>query len=161
MADVSTRNRWLGTHAVPLGAFLLSGIVMNGYFTWDADQFNAACSDSGNSLPNWGLVNWMLSIALWMVPGIAPLLARSIAYSRYCLVVWGLFFALEMLVVSDAAGGWDVNCYKRIGIGEAILWLLAILVVALVLSGALVLVVVATANKLLQHVRVRQRSPRT
>jgi hypothetical protein len=120
------RSIWLGMHVIPFYASIASWVVTNGFFSWDARYFAVECSGSGNSLPPWGLEAWIVYSPLWLLPGLVPLLLRSKVYTGAYLSIWILIFLVQLMCIGDGAGDY-INCYKRTGEAEMVIFILAIL----------------------------------
>jgi hypothetical protein len=93
----------------------LSGLLLDGQWTWYSYHFNAACADSGNSVP----ASWFLFSGLMLIPAaISLILLSNRVYFFTCLIVWLFFVAFQLTLIGEEASTEKmigIDCYRDVG----------------------------------------------
>ena len=99
---------------------VLSGILLDTYWTWYSYHFAPACYETGNGVP----ASWFLFTAVLLIPASASLIFRSNpVYVLICLAIWLLHTGLQVYLIADERwfeGFAGINCYRDVGAGAAV-----------------------------------------
>ena len=143
--------------SVLFSCFALSGISLDGYWTWYSYHFAAACSDSGNSIS----ATWFLFAALSLIPASASLIFRSDRiYVVICVVIWLLYIVLQIYLITDDRrfeGIAGVNCYRDVGTGSAVSFAFTIFFSVIIIAITLAFGAVQLVQKWLKRVEAKRR----
>jgi hypothetical protein len=126
------------TRWILFAGIVLTGLALDGYWSWYPSHFAAACADSGNSVPP--------SFPIFVVGSLLPAafsfpFRRSPAFTLigFCAASLHALIQLYAIAQSEAFG---VNCYRDIGSGQVgamlLLILLSILLVTVTVAFGLV-----------------------
>jgi hypothetical protein len=133
--------------------FMLSGILLDAYWTWHSYRFAAECSESGNTEP----ASFFLFTIISAIPAITSItFGRSPIYIVICLGAW-LFFILSSFLVIENQFAIEkqigLNCYRDIGSGQVVSFMFtaifSIVIIAVTLAfGAAALARHLQSNKI-------------
>lgn len=100
--------------------FVLSGLLLDGQWTWYSYHFEAACADSGNSVP----ASWFLFTGLMLIPAGTSLIFRSNRGHLFtCLITWLFYVAFQLILIGEEASFEKmigINCYRDVGAAAAV-----------------------------------------
>jgi len=118
--------------------FVLSGILLDAYWTWYSYHFAAACSESGNSVP----ATWFLFTAVLLVPASTSLIFRgNPLYVVICLSIWFLHMMVQVYLIAEVnrfEGFAGINCYRDVGAGGAVSLAFAVMFGAAIVAATVV-----------------------
>lgn len=117
--------------------FLLSGLLIDGVWTWYSYHFEASCADSGNSVPP----TWFLFTGLMLIPAGTSLIFRSNrGYFFACFTIWLFYAGLQLSLIGEEASSEKmigINCYRDVGAATTVSFAFTIFFVIIIAAIAL------------------------
>lgn len=139
------RSGWL----FPLGCLALCGLCANiDVFTYP-QHFEDHCARFGEHYPKLSVSELIAINAAWCLPAAFLLVLRRsfIAVAVHSVICFLVLLVVWTFLSEDFRG--EVNCYKDIGLGEAMIGLVLVLQAAILLALSCIVLLVPFASRLL------------